>query len=211
MNFEEALGRITDPEVKSFFEKMVKDQNSYITKLETQLKETKAASNSGAAPVGNDITQEYIRKKMKEEVIEKATATIISSVGKEIYEAVKPDFDSFLEKNLKLDNTTESYVIDAFNLVYGRCFAKKDHPVHQVGKAAANPGSTPSPTNIGTNGQQVAAVQNVISGQPPVMSGSDASAGQGLPGVQGTPVKNTRDAFARLKDRIAGNGGNRFQ
>lgn len=209
MNFEEALGKITDPEVKSFFEKMVKDQNSYITKLETQLKELKATENAGAVQTGDSITQEYIRKKMREEVIAKATAIIVGAVGQDIFNAVKPDFDSFLEKNLKPENTREDYVVDAFNLVYGRCYAKKDHPVHQVGKAA-NPSGTPAP-QVGTNGQQVAVVQNIVSGQPPVMSGTDASAGQGVPGTQGTPVQNTRDAFARLKQRVANNGGNRFQ
>jgi len=209
MNLEEALGKITDPEVKAFFQKMTSDQNSYITKLETQLKELKAQGNPGAVPSGDSITQEYIRKKMREEVIAKATSLIIDAVGKPVFEAVKPDFDAFLEKNLKPENTTEAYVIDAFNLVYGRCLTKKDHPVHQVGKTV-NPNGTPTPT-AGTNGQQVAVVQNVISGQPPVMSGTDASAGQGVPGTQGTPVKNTRDAFSRLKDKVANNGGNKFQ
>jgi len=210
MTLEEALGKITDPEVKAFFSKMVANQNSYITQLETQLKELKATGNPGAASTGDSITQEYIRKKMREEVIAKATLLIIEAVGQEIFNAVKPDFDAFLEKNLKPENTREDYVIDAFNLVYGRCLTKKDHPVHQVGKAA-NPGGTPSPTSAGTNGQQVAVVQNVISGQPPVMSGTDTSAGQGVPGTSGTPVKNTRDAFSRLKDRFANSGGNRFQ
>lgn len=210
MNFEEALGKITDPEVKAFFQKMVSDQNSYITKLETQLREQKATGNPGApAKGGDDITQAYIRKKMREEVIANATAVIVAAYGQDVFNAVKPDFDAFLEANMKPENTRDDYVIDAFNLVYGRCYAKKDHPVHQVGKTV-NPNGTPAP-QVGTNGQQVAAVQNVISGQPPVMSGTDASAGQGLPGVQGTPVKSTKDAFARLKDRVANSGGNKFQ
>ncbi len=211
MNLEEALGKITDPEVKAFFQKMTSDQNSYITRLETQLRELKAQGNPGATSTGDSITQEYIRKKMREEVITKATSLIIDAVGKPVFEAVKPDFDAFLEKNMKPENTREDYVVDAFNLVYGRCLTKKDHPVHQVGKTAANPGGTPTPTNAGTNGQQVAQVQNVIAGQPPVMSGTDSSAGQGVPGTHGEPVKNTRDAFARLKERVANNGGNRFQ
>lgn len=209
MTLEEALGKITDPEVQAFLRKVTTDQNSYITKLETQLREQKAAGNPGTAPSGDSITQEYIRKKMREEVIAKATSSIVEAVGPEIFNAVKPDFDVFLEKNLKTENTREDYVIDAFALVYGRCFAKKDHPVHQVGKTV-NPNGTPTP-QAGTNGQQVATVQNVISGQPPVMSGVDTSAGQGLPGVQGTPVKSTKDAFARLKEKVANSGGNKFQ
>lgn len=208
MNLEEALGRITDPEVKAFFTKMTSDQNSYITKLETQLKEHKAAGVTGAS---DDVTQAYIRKKMREEVIAKSTAIIIEAVGKDIFAAVKPDFDSFLEKNLKPENTTEAYVTDAFNLVLGRCYAKKDHPVHSVGKVAPNPGDTPSPITAGTNGPQVADVQNIIAGQPQVMSGADQSAGQGLPGVQGEKVKNTKDAFSRFRGRLQGQGGNKFQ
>lgn len=209
MTLEEALGRITDPEVRKFFENMTKNQNSYITQLETQLKELKAADKGGAAVTGNDITQEYIRKKMCEDAVAKAIPVIIGEVGQEIYEAVRPDFEKFLSEKLKPENANEAYIVDAFHLVYGRCFAKKDHPVHQVGKGA-NPGATPAP-QVGTNGQQVAAVQNIIAGQPQVMSGADTSAGQGLPGVQGTTVKNTKDAFARLKDRMTNGGGNRFQ
>lgn len=210
MNLDEALGKITDPDAKAFFTKMVSDQNSYITKLEKQLTELKtSSSNSNVASGVDGITQEYIRKKMREEVISNATRIIIESVGNDIYNAVKPDFEAFLDKNLKPENTKEDYVIDAFNLVYGRCYAKKDHPVHQIGKTAS-PNGTPS-VAAGTNGEQVAAVQNVISGQPPIMSGQDLNAGKGLPGVQGTPVKTTKDAFARFKDRIANSGGNKFQ
>ena len=208
MTLEEALKGVTDPDVRKFFENMVANQNSYITKLETQLKELKAKPE-GSPSTGDEYTQAYLRRKMREEVIEKATAIIVEAVGKDVFLAVKPDFDAFLEKNLKPENTREDYVVDAFNLVYGRCLTKKDHPVHLVGKTV-NPNGTPAP-QVGTNGPQVAQVQNVISGQPPVMSGSDASAGQGLPGVSGEKVKDTRDAFKRLKDRVANNGGNRFQ
>ena len=211
MELKEALGKITDPEVRAFFEKMISDQNSYITKLTNQLKEPKAAGNPGTSPAADSITTEYIRKKMREEVIAKATSYIVDAVGQQVFDAVKPDFDAFLEKNMKPENTTEAYAIDSFNLVYGRCLTKKDHPVHAVLGKAVNPNGTPTPQIAGTNGQQVAEVQNVISGQPPVMSGTDASAGQGLPGVQGTPVKNTKDAFSRLRDRVANSGGNRFQ
>lgn len=208
MTLEEALGKITDSEVKAFFTKMVTDQNSYITKLETQLKEQKQSSST--TPTGtNDVTHNYILRKMREDEIAKATVKIIDAVGKEIFEAVKPDFEVFLQ-NIKPENTNEAYITDAFNLVHGRCLANKNHPIHQVGKTTPNPSGTPQ-TNAGTNGQQVAQVQNIITGQPPVMSGTDSSAGQGLPGVQGTQVKNTRDAFSRLKDRIKNNGANKFQ
>ena len=209
MTLEEALGKITDSEVKAFFTKMVADQNSYITKLETQLKEKQTATSS-TQPARDDITTQYLMKKMREDVVNEAIKVIVAAVGKEIYDAVSSDFLGFLDKNLTPERTTVEYVVDAFNLVYGRCFARKDHPVHQVGKTATNPSGTPTNTP-GTNGAQVAAVNNIIANQPPVMTGTDTSAGQGLPGVQGTPVKTTRDAFSRLKDRIGQSGGNRFQ
>jgi DNA-binding ferritin-like protein (Dps family) len=209
MTLDEALGKITDSEVKAFFTKMVADQNSYITKLETQLKEKQTAPQSTQV-AKDDITTQYLRKKMREDVVNEAVKIIVAAVGKEIYDAVATDFTTFLDKNLTPERTTVEYVVDAFNLVYGRCFARKDHPVHQVGKTATNPSGTPTSTP-GTNGAQVAAVNNIIANQPPVMTGTDASAGQGLPGVQGTPVKTTRDAFSRLKDRIGQSGGNRFQ
>lgn len=209
MTLEEALGKITDPEVKAFLTKITSDQNSYITKLETQLKQTAQASNSPAQT--DDITTKYLRKKMREDVVGASTKLIIDAVGKEIFEAVKPDFDAFLDKNLTPERTTEEYIVDVFNLVYGRCFAKKDHPVHSVGKNTPNPSGTPAPLNPGTNGAQVSAVNNIIAGQPPVMTNNDFNAGQGLPGTQGNPVKTTRDAFSRLKDRFAQSGGNKFQ
>lgn len=207
MNLDEALGKVTDPEVKSFFEKMIKDQNSYITKLETQLKEAKT---SAPAAAGLDpITAKYLEKNMRDDVIREATQTIIESVGEEVFKAIKPDYDEFLKANMDKAHTTVEYAVDAFNLVYGRCLAKKDHPVHNIGKTD-NPVGTPK-VAAGTNGQAVDAVKNILAGQPPVMTGKDIGAASGIPGTQGTPVKSTKDAFAKFKDRIINNGGSKFQ
>lgn len=216
MTLQEALGKIADPEVRQFFEEMTKNQNSYITKLETQLKDLQA-KGPGQAPQpqagGDDVTKKYILRKMRDDVIAEAKAAIVSSYGEDVYAAVAKEYGEFLEKNMSVERTNKEYAIDAFNLVFGRCMADKSHPIHQaIGKGAANPGATPNPpAAAGTNGNQVAAVQNVIAGQPTVMTGDDQGAGRGLPGTQGTPVKDTRDAFARLKERTQKAGSGKFQ
>jgi hypothetical protein len=206
MELKEALGKITDPEVRAFFEKMVSDQNSYITKLQNQLKEQQKPA---AAAGSDDVTRKYILEKMKEDVMKQATAVIVNAIGQDKFNAVKPDFDKFLV-NLTPEHTNVDYVIDAFNLVYGRCLTNPNHPIHQVGKAV-NPSGTPAPQVAGTNGQQVEVVQNIMAGQPQPMTSNDANAGQGIPGTQGEPVKNTNEAFKNLKNRLQGVGSNRFQ
>lgn len=208
MTLEEVLGRVTSPEDKAFLSKMISDQNSYITKLETQLKEK--ASNPAAAGL-DPTTAKYLEKNMRRDVISEASEKIIEAVGKEVFDAIKPDYEAFLTSNMDKAHTTVEFAVDAFNLVYGRCLAKKDHPIHNIGKGGANPTATPTPIEAGTNSQSVATVQNILAGQPPVMTGKDSNAGTGIPGTQGEPVKNTRDAFARFKNRVNSAGGGRFQ
>ena len=215
MTLQEALGKIADPETRAFFEKMIGDQNSYITKLETQLKDH-SAKGQGNAPAnqagGDDVTRQYLLRKMREDVISQATDAITAAYGKEVFDSVAKEYREFLDKNMSVERTNTEYAVDAFNLVFGRCVADKSHPVHKaLGKGPADPGVTPENKGAGTNGQQVAVVQNVIAGQAPVMTGEDQNAGKGLPGVQGEQVRSTKDAFARLKERVARNGSGRFQ
>lgn len=207
MTLQEALGKITDPEVKAFFEQMIANQNSYVTKLETQLKaQPKPATQTGGL---DEVTIKYLEKNMREDVISKAKAIILANVSKEYYNAVEADYLKFLDEKMKKENTTVEFATDAFNLVLGRCWSKPDHPIHQVGKTPT-PGGTPTPqATPGTNGAQVQGVQDILRQTPPVMSGADPSAG-GMP-EGGKQVKNTKDAFASFKMRIQGNGSNKFQ
>lgn len=208
MNLDEALGKITDPEVKEFFSKIVKDQNGYISKLEAQLKEL---SKAGPAATGtDDVTMRYLEKNMRKDVIAEAKAKILDSIPKEIFDVVEKDWLAFLEKGMDKAHTTEEFAVDAFNLVYGRCFADKNHPLHRLGKGPSNPGATPTPPQAGTNGAAIAGVQNILSPQPPVMTGKDTPAASGLPETATAP-KNTKDAFTRFRERIAQSGGSKFQ
>ena len=207
MTLEEALSSVADSEKRAFIEKMIKDQNSYITKLENQLKATPQPS----APNGtNDVTMKYLEKNMRRDVIAEAEQQILASISPEVYAAVKPDYMDFLDKKMTREYTTVEYAVDAFALVLGRCMSNKDHAVNKIGKAAP-PGDTPKQqVQAGTNGQAVADVQNILKTTAPVMTGKDSGSQTGMPNVGGQPIKNTKDAFSALKNRFAANGENKF-
>ena len=211
MTLDEVLGRVTNPEDKAFLEKMIKDQNSYITKLETQLKDASKAPASEPGPAGVDkVTYAYLEKKMREDVIETATKNIKAVISEPMFNAVEKDWQEFLKNNMDIKHTTVEYATDAFNLVLGRCLAIKDHPVNQLGKGTT-PNPTPNQPTAGTNAQGVQDVNNIIRQTPPTMSNNDINAQSGIPTPQANQVKNTRDSFAGLKARLAGQGGNPFQ
>lgn len=191
----------------------IKKQNQYITKLEGQ--------RGGAAPTPapeapkataqqghKDVYQRFIEDQMREKALDKAIAYIKSHVSEEEYKAIEPDFLAFIQQNMTVQNTTQEFIVDAFNLVMGRARMVKDHAINQIGKGST-PAATPTPP---TNGATIAAVQSVIANQPPVMSDKDKSAATGaqLPNVpQG--VRSTKDAFANLRKTFAGAGGNKYQ
>lgn len=206
MTLEEALSSVADSEKRAFIEKMIKDQNSYITKLESQLKATPQPSVQTST---NDVTMKYLEKNMRRDVIAEAKQKILASISPEVYAAVEPDYLDFLDKKMSREYTTVEYAVDAFALVLGRCMSNKDHAVNKIGKAAP-PGDTPKPTQAGTNGQAVADVQNILKGTAPVMTGKDAGSQTGMPNVGGQPIKNTKDAFSALKNRFASQGENKF-
>lgn len=211
MTLDEVLGRVTNPEDKAFLQKMISDQNSYITKLETQLKDT-SKQPTDSAPAGVDkVTYAYLERKMKEDVISSAEKQIKAVISEPMFNAVEKDWREFLDANMTIKVTTVEYATDAFNLVLGRCLAKKDHPVNQLGK-----GTTPNPTPVtqptaGTNAQGVQDVNNIIRQTPPTMSNNDVNAQSGIPTPQPNQVKNTKDSFASLKARLGNLGGNPFQ
>ena len=197
MTLEEALKRIETLEGELTTErKKVTDQNSYITKLEQQIKAPGAASTS------DPTIQAYIERKMREETLAQAVAQIKAEFSEEEYKAVEPDFNAFLDKNLKKENIRVDYILDAFALVMGRALRNKEHGIHKV--KAATPGSTTPPANPIPGNKQVPPVIP----QPPVMTGKDG--GGTPPPSPTTEVKSTKDAFAALKQKMGTIGGNRF-
>ncbi len=222
MQVDEALGKITDLEVRAFFQKMVSEQNSYATKLEAQNKalaaqveELKSKSSNTGAPNGagvDNITARYLEKNMRRDVIAEAEAIVKSKIDEARFNAVKQDWIAFLDKAMTKDKTTVEFATDAFDLVLGQCIMKADHPVNQIGKTTPSPSGTPNPAvNPGTNANSVKDVNDILAKQPPVMTGADSGAQPGIPTPGANQIKNTKDAFAALQSKFGRTGGNRFQ
>ncbi len=188
-------------------QKNVSDQNSYITKLEQQLKDSE---RSQPAPQMDSIVQKYLEDMMRKDVIEKAATQLKEDYSEDRYRAVEKDFLEFLDGHMTKSKMTKEFVYDAFCLVLGKALRDKDHPIQKIGKAAPPSGTPDNP--IGTNSNAIQQVQDVIKNRtaPPIISDSDLSAAGGPPSTE-TPVKNTKDAFANLKNRFNDAGGQRFQ
>ena len=189
----------------------ISKQNSYITKLEARNNSSEPAQKPTSSTVDNRFdpaVQAYLEKNMKKDAIEEAKGQILQEVTPEMYKAVEADFIEFLNKNLKKENCTTAYIIDAFSLVMGRALRNKEHPINKLGKGTATPPATPTQT---TNSSQVQSVQNTILNNttPPVMSNKDSGAASGMPG-SGTQVNTTKEAFKSLKERFGNIGGSKF-
>lgn len=209
MTEEEYKAKIAELEkANKQYEANIAKQNSYITKLEAKANNSEPAQQVGYTPTGvNPSVQAYLEKSMRRDVITEAKGLIKQEISEEVYNAVEPDFLAFLDKNLKNENCTTAYVVDAFSLVMGRALRNKEHAINKIGKGTQTPPATPTQT---TNSSQVQAVQNTIISTPPVMGTKDISAVSGIPEPNGNPVNSTKDAFKNLKARFNNLGGNRF-
>lgn len=185
-------------------EKQIADQNSYITKLEAGRAQVSNATQQPSGSAVDPTVQKYIERKMRIDTIEEAVSEIKRSYSASEFEAVYPDLIAFLDKNMRKENTTVNFVVDAFDLMYGRAARNKEHALHKIGKAGA-PTSTPE-----TNSNVVAtANEQAIKALAPTISPQDGTSGT-LPDT-GSQVKDTKDAFASLKSRFNTAGRNKFQ
>lgn len=197
---EKAQARIKD------LEKQVSDQNSYITKLEN-----KAKQGDGMTPEVKKFVFNQMAEKMKSKVVKK----IKEEVDPKYFDAVEPDFEAFLEKHLREDTLNEAYIIDAFNLVWGRAMRKKDHPIHQVDKADTPDGTSADNkggSNAGNpNPKKTEGQGNPSQQTPPTISPEDSGAGgSGAPDSEPVPIKSTKESFNALKEKVKEFGGGRF-
>ena len=221
MTLEEAQQQLTDMAKKNEaleaenkkLNENISRQNSYITKLEANRSQpSDQAQRPTSSTVGNNFdpaVQAYLEKNMKRDAIEEAKVQIKQEITEEMYKAIEPDFMAFLDKNLKKENCTTAYIVDAFSLVMGRALRNKEHPINKIGKGMATPPATPTQT---TNSSQVQSVQNTILNNttPPIMTNKDVGAASGMPSGNGVQHQTTKDAFKSLKERFANMGGNRF-
>jgi hypothetical protein len=193
-------------------EENIRNQNSYITKLEQQRGNAAQASQAGQAPATaalDPTLQKYLEEQMRNDITSKAIAQIKSEVTTEEYAAVEADFLDFLNRNMNKGNTSINFVLDAFSLVYGRAKRLKDHAINNIGAKGTTPSSTAPEVNVGTNTSGIDAVNNAIANKPPMMTGNDTNAASGPPDTSNS-IKNTKDAFGSLREKFGQIGANRF-
>ena len=201
---------------KEQLEQNVKNQNSYITKLEQNVK--KPEQQIGGPTITDKRLSEYLARNMKRDAIDEAFAVINQNVAPEIVECLKPEVLAMIDKTMTIDRTQPSYVIDAFNIIYGSAMTNKNHKIHQIGKAPEpKPATAPAQPGPAQQVAQPVAAQPAINeqlkafmGTTPTMTPSDKSAVQAPPNTSPTPIANTRDAMSRFKDAIKNAGANRF-
>jgi hypothetical protein len=196
-------------------EKNQKEQNSYITKLETQLQGFKSSSAQPGNPVSPQLSQpltSYLQKNMKKDTIEEALALIAQQgTGADVIDCIKPELMKFLEETMTIDRTKVSYVTDAFHLIYGKAMSNKDHAIHKLGQAGTKENKPP----VSQPASQVAGQQDIAQQLRdrivPTMTPADVNAAQ-TPPLQNPneQIKTTKDAVNSFKRRIINAGGNRF-
>lgn len=199
MTLEEALAKVAQLESEAQeLKNQIKNQNSYITKLEAKAASTQQQT---AGPKDLDpITKRYLEKNMMKDTINEAKEHIVSQVGIDIYNAVEPDLKVWLDANMKIESCTVEFVEDSFNLIYGRCFRNKEHNLHKVlGKGTTTPVTTPITQQV-TN-------PNVIINTPPVITSKDGTP-SAMPNI--TQAKTKKDIFSDFSKKVIGTG-NPFQ
>jgi hypothetical protein len=180
-------------------EKNVSEQNSYITKLEADRK---------AAPVANQQldpqVKSYLQRKMREDTIAEALNYLKTQFEPGVLGVMNEDLMKFLDATMKPENTTVSYVKEAFYLCYGKSLANKEHAIHKLK-------SEPAPQSVVKEAvQQPTAEERLknlqVFNPNPTMTSSD----QGtfpvdqLPGSNGVAPKDTQDALRSFKQKLRG-------
>lgn len=181
-----------------------REQNSYIGKLEAERQKPQAQSAPAQGGVSTDaVVRDYVRKKMRDDVMTEAMSTIGANFPKEVIELLQPELDQFLGKSMTAEKTTVPFVIDSFCLLFGRAQANPNHPIHKVlnaGKQGAPQGNqTPQQPLIQISPSAMAQQQM----RQNTMSPADTNAA-GMPATgQQAPIKDTKEALARFKSRFA--------
>ena len=212
MTLEELQEALNEERAKNAqLEQNIKNQNSYITKLESQ-RGVAATLQTGGTPAAAQLDptlQKYLEDQMRNDILAKGITQIKSEVSAEEYAAVEPDFLEFINRNMNKANTSIDYVLDAFSLVYGRVKRDKNHAINKIGAKGTTPSATAPVKDAGTNQGAIDAVNQTISNKPPMMTGNDANAASGAPDTS-TSIKNTKDAFGSLREKFGQLGANRF-
>ena len=199
MTVEEQLAKAQE-DIKNLT-KQVKDQNSYITKLEGENKTLKNAPAPTKPKVSNPAYDAYQKKKWRTDVINDAFISLRSRYGVGKAEAMRSEVNAYCEKHMQETNTTEIYVISVFEMLFGRAMGNPNHEIH---KLAPQPNPVPKvePKDEPATPQPNPLHETLT---PHVMSPNDQPAVPGnVPPAQPKEYKSVKDSFAALKNRIAG-------
>lgn len=192
-----------------------KSQNSYITKLESKVKEKTASYSS----MDKDLAL-YIQRKRKEDVTNDALVAIRDAVPDEIVNLLLPELNRFLDKTMTIERTKESYVIDSFYLLYGKAMGNKDHAIHEIGKPAVteNPPASPpvepqAPARQATPNSSQALKDKLKERMGPVVAPTMTPSDDNFmtaPPVQPAPITDTKSAISAWRAKLAAASQNRF-
>lgn len=195
---------------KAKLEENVRNQNSYITKLEADRK----AGTQDKEPL-DPATKAYLQKKMREDTIAGTLQKLAPQFPVGVIGAVREDLDLFLNNTMKPENTTEAYVREAFYLCYGKAMANKEHAVHQILAQI-------TPTNPVVQGAQLPIPGQVPAGQlpsdrlkeigkapvfnpnPTINPNDRGNPAPVIPGSSGVQPQNTQEALRGFKSRLGG-------
>lgn len=179
--------------------KNASEQNSYITKLEQSKQKAQEEDPKKGAPASLQLDPkldrifQHAERSFLRELTKEAEAALILQVGQAVYDAVKTDFEDFLNKNLKTSNAELSYVLSAFDLVLGRAIKNKEHAVHKA--FSVDPTKQTQPINT----------QRTPNQKVSTMTPDDRVAGQlgnPNPNTQGETPRNTREAWKNFAARV---------
>lgn len=184
-------------------------QNSYITKLEEKINKMETAISNASNAVNttdlNSPAMDYVRKFMRKNVEEEGYAKCKSMVTPEQYATLEKELKDFVKAYMNETNLSVEYMVDAFNLIYGRALNNHEHGIHAIGKST-QPTTTP-PTNV----KSLSEMKELFTA--PQMTTVDNSASSDLPGSQPSTanIRNTDEAMKAFRNRLTNMGANRFQ
>lgn len=211
MELEQALEQIKMlTETVNKLEENQSKQNSYITKLEGDLKEAKAkpapapqpAPQPTAAPAPG-MSANYIahtKRRWREDVCNEAFVQLKGKFNEEQVNVLQQEVLDYCHKNMTDNNTTTEFVESVFHLLFGRAVGDKNHAIH---KTLEKKQEAPTPAPTATNAMPESKVAQII--PPSVATTEDRTYNPSVPTPSHeTKVKSTDDAFASFKATLNG-------
>lgn len=172
----------------------IRNQNSYITKLE---KDRKAAPETNESL--DPTIKSYIQKRMRDDAISQAIKDLTPQFKPGVIGAIQPDLVKFLESTMRPEATTVPVVKEAFYLCYGKALGNPSHEIHNVIKEEI----PASQEVIQQTVNQPTAEERLRSFNPnPSMAPDVQTPPAVLPGSQGIAPANTQEALKNFKNKL---------